>query len=79
MQSQGKQAAYTEMLAAKEAAGERVVKKWKVRSDKGKTRAKGRKKTATESRGHVQDNVMRVEQPEGVMMMMMTTRGLGHR
>jgi len=49
MQSWRQQAAYAAMLAVKEAAGERVVKKRKERSDKGKTRAgaKGGKKAAT--------------------------------
>ena len=48
-QSRRQQAAYVAMLAEKEAAGERVVKKRKERSDKGKTRAgaKSGKKAAT--------------------------------
>jgi hypothetical protein len=48
-QSRRQQAAYAAMLAVKEAAGERVIKKRKERSDKGKMRAgaKGGKKAAT--------------------------------
>ncbi|KAF8223327.1 hypothetical protein L208DRAFT_1381503 [Tricholoma matsutake] len=50
-QSRRQQAAHTEMLSAKVAAGELVVKKRKQRSDKGKTRGKGDKKAAAGKAG----------------------------
>lgn len=51
VQSRGQQAAYAEMLAKKVAAGERVVKKRKERSDKGIPRvSKGGKKAASGGR-----------------------------
>lgn len=52
-QSRRQQAAHTDMLAAKVAASEHVVKKRKQRSDKGKTRGKGDKNAAAEKSGKV--------------------------
>jgi hypothetical protein len=50
VQSRGQQAAYTEKLARKVAAGEQVPKKRKQRSDKGKRRgSKGGKNTSGQS------------------------------
>ena len=51
-QSRRQQAAHTEMLATRVAAGELVVKKRKQRSDKGKTRGKG---------GEIHEKVVRDE------------------
>ena len=46
MQSRRQQVTHAEKLAAKEAAGEVVVKKRKERSDKGKPRTKGSKRNS---------------------------------